>query len=75
MQGCNAVSEAYVHGYQPRENERLHDQAGTLVDLLHRDSAYGQGSVRAALALGRTSMSAHSPSGDHIAIRAPSSLR
>jgi Methyltransferase domain len=32
------VSEAYVHGYHPRENERLQDQAGTLVDLLHSES-------------------------------------
>jgi SAM-dependent methyltransferase len=30
----------YVHGYHPRENERLQDQAGTLVDLLHSDTAY-----------------------------------
>jgi ubiquinone/menaquinone biosynthesis C-methylase UbiE len=29
-----------VHGYHPRENERLQDQAGTLVDLLHSDIAY-----------------------------------
>ena len=34
------MSEAYVHGYHPRENERLQDQAGTLVDLLHFDTAY-----------------------------------
>jgi SAM-dependent methyltransferase len=34
------VSERYVHGYHPRENERLQDQAGTLVDLLHSDTAY-----------------------------------
>jgi protein-L-isoaspartate O-methyltransferase len=34
------VSETYVHGYHPRENERLQDQAGTLVDLLHSDTAY-----------------------------------
>jgi SAM-dependent methyltransferase len=34
----------YVHGYHPRENERLQDQAGTLVDLLHSDTAY-EGSV------------------------------
>ena len=34
----------YVHGYRPRENERLHDQAGTLVDLLHADTAYPRGS-------------------------------
>ena len=34
----------YVHGYDPRENERLQDQAGTLVDLLHADTAYPAGS-------------------------------
>ncbi len=38
------MSEIYVHGYQARENERLHDQAGTLVDLLHSDTAYPAGS-------------------------------
>jgi SAM-dependent methyltransferase len=39
------VSRAYVHGYDPRENERLQDQAGTLVDLLHSDTSYPAGSV------------------------------
>ena len=39
------MSEAYVHGYHPRENERLQDQAGTLVDLLHSDTSYPSGSV------------------------------
>src|SRR5713101_288433 len=39
------VSEAYVHGYHPREKERLQDQAGTLVDLLHSDTSYPPGSV------------------------------
>jgi SAM-dependent methyltransferase len=39
------VTEAYVHGYHPRENVRLQDQAGTLVDLLHCDTAYPSGSV------------------------------
>jgi SAM-dependent methyltransferase len=39
------VSEAYVHGYHPRENERLQDQAGALVDLLHSDTSYPSGSV------------------------------
>jgi len=34
-----------VHGYHPRENARLQDQAGTLVDLLHADTAYPPGSV------------------------------
>jgi len=31
---------AYVHGYDARANERLHDQATTLVELLHADTAY-----------------------------------
>jgi SAM-dependent methyltransferase len=39
------MSEAYVHGYNPRENERLQDQAGTLVDLLHSDTSYPAGSM------------------------------
>src|SRR6266496_3423199 len=39
------MSEAYVHGYHQRENERLQDQAGTLVDLLHADTAYPGGST------------------------------
>jgi SAM-dependent methyltransferase len=39
------VSKAYVHGYHPRENERLQDQAGALVDLLHSDTSYPPGST------------------------------
>jgi SAM-dependent methyltransferase len=39
------MSEAYVHGYHQRENERLGDQAGTLVELLHSDTAYPGGST------------------------------
>jgi SAM-dependent methyltransferase len=39
------VNESYVHGYDLRENERLHDQAGTLVDLLHGDTAYPAGAT------------------------------
>jgi SAM-dependent methyltransferase len=35
---------AYVHGYDERANERLHDQARTLVELLHVDTAYPAGS-------------------------------
>ena len=34
----------YVHGYDPRENTRLQDQASTLVDLLHGDTHYPAGS-------------------------------
>ena len=39
------MSGVYVHGYHPRESERLQDQAGTLVDLLHSDTSYPAGSV------------------------------
>ena len=39
------MSNAYVHGYQAREHDRLRDQAGTLVDLLHVDTAYPPGST------------------------------
>lgn len=35
----------YVHGYDPRESERLQDQAGTLADLLHCDTCYPPGSL------------------------------
>jgi SAM-dependent methyltransferase len=38
------MGNAYVHGYHPREIERLQDQAGTLVDLLHADTSYPAGS-------------------------------
>lgn len=38
-----AALEKYVHGYHSRENERLQDQAGTLVELLHSDTFYGAG--------------------------------
>jgi len=37
------MSKAYVHGYDPREALRLQDQATTLVDLLHSDTAYPEG--------------------------------
>ena len=39
-----STSPPYVHGYQPREAERLQDQARTLIDLLHVDTAYPAGS-------------------------------
>jgi SAM-dependent methyltransferase len=34
----------YVHGYSPRESERLADQAETLTSLLHHDTCYPAGS-------------------------------
>ncbi|MDB5873625.1 MAG: methylase involved in ubiquinone/menaquinone biosynthesis [Ramlibacter sp.] len=37
------MSNTYVHGYDPREAVRLQDQANTLVDLLHSDTAYPAG--------------------------------
>jgi SAM-dependent methyltransferase len=39
------MTSAYVHGYDDRELARLQDQAGTLVDLLHVDTAYPPGSA------------------------------
>ena len=38
------MDEKYVHGYDLRENIRLQDQASTLVELLHSDTAYPAGS-------------------------------
>lgn len=37
------MTGAYVHGYDPRENRRLQDQASTLVELLHSDTTYAEG--------------------------------
>ena len=38
------MTSAYVHGYDSRENLRLQDQASTLVELLHSDTTYPEGS-------------------------------
>jgi trans-aconitate methyltransferase len=38
------MNNTYVHGYNPRENERLSDQARTLTELLHGDTHYPVGS-------------------------------
>ena len=38
------MSGGYVHGYDESENARLRDQASTLVELLHADTAYPPGS-------------------------------
>jgi ubiquinone/menaquinone biosynthesis C-methylase UbiE len=37
------MEKKYVHGYSPREEKRLLDQAQTLTDLLHWDSRYRKG--------------------------------
>lgn len=39
------MSRPYVHGYDRPESLRLHDQARTLADLLHADTAYPDGSL------------------------------
>jgi protein-L-isoaspartate O-methyltransferase len=39
-----STDHRYVHGYEAREGDRLLDQAGTLVDLLHADTSYPAGS-------------------------------
>lgn len=39
------MTTGYLHGYHRRENERLDHQAGALVDLLHDDFAYPDGSL------------------------------
>src|SRR5437879_12227381 len=38
------MMDSYVHGYKGQENERLRDQAGALVELLHNDTTYPAGS-------------------------------
>ena len=37
------MERVYVHGYDRRESERLHDQAGALLDILHAGTAYAAG--------------------------------
>ena len=38
------MASRYVHGHGSLEHQRLHDQAGALVDLLHADTSYPDGS-------------------------------
>jgi ubiquinone/menaquinone biosynthesis C-methylase UbiE len=40
-----SMANDYVHGYDPKENQRLQDQASTLVELLHSDTTYPEGST------------------------------
>jgi ubiquinone/menaquinone biosynthesis C-methylase UbiE len=39
------MGQTYVHAYHRRENERLEDRAGTLIELLHSDTIYPDGSL------------------------------
>jgi ubiquinone/menaquinone biosynthesis C-methylase UbiE len=43
--GGGEMVGGYVHGYDSRENRRLQDQASTLVELLHSDTIYPDGSL------------------------------
>lgn len=38
--GLHAMNQGYVHGYDSTEAQRLQDQAASLVELLHADTAY-----------------------------------
>ena len=42
----------YVHGFTDRERVRLHDQAGTLEQLMHHDTRYGPGQTVLEVACG-----------------------
>ncbi len=59
------MTHTYVHGYDPKENLRLQDQASTLVELLHSDTAYPDGSrvLEAGCGVGAQTviLAAHSP--------------
>ncbi len=59
------MTPGYVHGYDPRENLRLQDQAATLADLLHADTAYPAGSrvLEAGCGVGAqtVTLAGHSP--------------
>jgi SAM-dependent methyltransferase len=62
----------YVHGYDPREVERLQDQAGTLVDLLHHDTAYPAGArvLEAGSGVGAqtVTLARHSPDATFVSV-------
>jgi hypothetical protein len=49
------MNPTYVHGYTPREAQRLLDQAGTLAELLHHDTGYPAGHRGPTFVSGRRS--------------------
>lgn len=59
------MTNAYVHGYDTRANLRLNDQAAALVELLHSDTAYPEGSsvLEAGCGVGAqtVTLASHSP--------------
>ncbi len=62
----------YVHGYSSRESERLRDQAGTLVELLHQDTVYPPGSrvLEAGCGVGAqtVTLAANSPGAEIVSV-------
>jgi len=66
------TNRSYVHGYDPRENLRLQDQAATLAELLHSDTAYPAGSrvLDAGCGVGAqtVTLAAHSPDAEIVSI-------
>ena len=66
------MTQTYVHGYDSLENLRLQDQAATLVDLLHADTAYPAGSrvLEAGCGVGAQTviLAAHSPGADIVSV-------
>jgi len=66
------MTTGYVHGYAERENIRLNDQASTLVELLHSDTAYPAGSkvLEAGCGVGAQTitLAANSPDADILSI-------
>jgi len=66
------MAKAYVHGYDLRENARLQDQATTLADLLHSDTAYPDGSrvLEAGCGVGAqtVTLAAHSPGASIVSV-------
>ena len=66
------IEATYVHGYTPREAERLLDQANALTHLLHRDTAYPPGSqvLEAGCGVGAqtVTLAGHSPGAHFTAV-------
>lgn len=69
----------YVHGYDVREAERLQDQAGAIVELIHGDVGYPDGSAVLEVGCGvgaqTVTLAARSPGAHVTAVdRSPASL-
>jgi len=66
------MGEGYVHGYTPREGQRLHDQASALTDLLHFDTLYPTGHkvLEAGCGVGAQTvvLAKHSPGARFVAV-------